>query len=285
MQDSRIEGGDLTLTINRDRFAGAISYSSMQNDGFRVNNDEETDALRAFFVYAPSPRSQFQLNVIDGTRRNGDLPLRGFPAAVGLERFDTDLTNIGLGYHRILSPAADLAVSAIYSDTTQDVVGNPFLMQTGTGRFEGSQLEVQYVRRQQRVNWTAGVGHFDGTQSVSSTNAIGAVSEEGDDTFTNAYVYAKLPNLGLFELSAGLAWEDVLVPIGLLPPRDSLQLIGDLELDRDQVSPKLGVSLQASSRTVLRATAYSRLAPAIGRLQTLEPTQMVGFNQFFMWCG
>jgi hypothetical protein len=32
---------------------------------------------------------------------------------------------------------------------------------------------------------------------------------------------------------------------------------------------------------VVRAAAYERLNPAVGRLQTLEPTQVAGFNQFF----
>jgi len=35
------------------------------------------------------------------------------------------------------------------------------------------------------------------------------------------------------------------------------------------------------SGTTLRAGVYHRLNPAIGRLQTLEPTQVSGFNQFF----
>jgi len=270
VKDSRIHGGDLTLTMNRDRFAGAIAFSSMEDDGFRANNDEETDALRAFFVYAPTQKDQFQLNVIEGSRSTGDRPLRSIPTVIGGERIDTELTNVGLGYHRILSPAADLAVSAIYSETTQDLAAFGL---TSAGRFEGGQLEAQYVRRQDRVKWTAGIGHFDGTQSVSTL--------KGDDRFSNAYVYAKLPGLGAFELSAGLAWEDVLAPIGLLPPRDSFVGLSNLELDVQRVSPKLGASVRASSKTVVRAAAYSRLAPAIGRLQTLEPTQMVGFNQFF----
>ncbi len=282
VNNSRINGGDITLTMNRDHFAAAISYQTTKRDGFRVNNDESTDALRAFLVYAPTQKNQFQINVIDGSRSTGDLPLRGFPALIGLERIHTDLTNIGLGYHRILSPASDLAVSAIYSVIKQDF-GIPLFSLTSAGRFEGGQLEVQYVRRMQWINWTAGIGRFDGTQTVSSVPPPGlpVVSLEGDDQFTNAYIYAKLPNLGAFQLTVGLAWEDIVAPLGLLPPRDSNLLIANLQHDASQVSPKLGISVRASPTTVVRASVYSRLAPAIGRLQTLEPTQMVGFNQFF----
>ncbi len=285
VKDSQVNGGDLTLTMNRDRFAAAISYQSTESDGFRVNNDESTDTFRAFLVYAPSQKNQFQLNVIDGSRGTGDLPLRANPAQYGFERVDTDLTNIGLGYHRVLSPAADLAVSAIYSDTKQ-ILGIPLISAASEGNFEGGQLEAQYVRRQRSVSWTAGAGYFDATQKVSSSiMGMQTAALEGDDQFTNAYVYAKFPNLGAFELTAGLAWEDAHIPIGLLTPRDSLIGAADLELDVSRFSPKLGVSIKASPTTVIRAAAYSRLTPAIGRLQTLEPTQMVGFNQFFRDSG
>jgi hypothetical protein len=281
VNNSSSTGADLTVTFNRDRFAAAISYRGFEDDGFRVNNDSETDTLRAFLTYAPTSKDQFQINVIDGQRKTGDLPLRGFPALIGLERIDTELTNIGLGYRRKINAASDLAVSAIYSDTNQGLA-IPLLMQNSSGRFEGTQLEAQYVLRQQRVNWTAGVGHFDGEQSVSAfIPGFGTLTEAGDDTFSNGYLYARLPRLGAFDLVAGLAVEDVSAPVGLLVPRDSNLLIADLNYTATRVSPKLAASLQAGPKTVLRAAAYSRLAPAIGRLQTLEPTQVAGFNQFF----
>jgi cytochrome c-type biogenesis protein CcmH/NrfG len=280
INDSNPKGGDATLTLNRDRFAGAISYETFESDGFRVNNDIENDALRAFFVFAPSYRDQFQVNFIDGTRKTGDLPLREFPALIGLERIETDLTNVGVGYHRIISPAADLAISAIYSDTRQDF-GIPLFGLSSSAELDGGQIEAQYVLRRPGVTWTAGAGHFDGEQTVSSDGFFGPVTARGDDTFSNAYVYAKLQNLGPVEITAGLAYEDVLAPIGLLPPRDSNIGIGEVEFENDEISAKFGLSARAASRTVVRATAFNRMSPAIGRLQTLEPTQVAGFNQFY----
>ncbi len=281
VDDSRIEGGDLTLTLNRDRFAGAISYRTDESDGFRLNNDEDTDVLRAFFIYAPTRRDQFQLNVIDGSRTSGDLPLRGFPALINRERLTTDLTNVGLGYRRVLTPASDLAVSVIYSETEQ-LSANPLFSTNARGVLEGGQVEVQYVRRSRAVNWTAGLGHYEGTQDVTSVNLVGSTTVEADDQFSNAYVYAKLANLGgRFDLTAGFSYEDVNAPVGVLVPRDSLLGIADLAYEESAVSPKVGVSMQAGPKTVLRAAAYRRLTPAIGRLQTLEPTQVGGFNQFF----
>ena len=58
----------MTLTFNRDRFAGAVSYETFEAEGFRVNNDVDSDAVRAFFVLAPTYRDQLQVNFIDGSR-------------------------------------------------------------------------------------------------------------------------------------------------------------------------------------------------------------------------
>jgi tetratricopeptide (TPR) repeat protein len=281
IDSSNPRGGDVTFTFNRDRVAGALSYKTFKTEGFRANNDVESDTVRAFFAFAPTNRDQIQLNYIGGSRETGDLPLREIPAAIGLERVKTDLTNIGVGYHRIISPAADLAVSAIYSDTEQRLE-IPLANIGNVGEFKGPQVEAQYVLRKGRTTWTAGAGHFDGEQSVTTfIPGVDPATTKGDDTFSNAYVYAKVGNLGPVEITAGASYEDVLAPVGLLPPRDSFILVSDVAFEDSQVSPKFGLSAQATTKTVVRATAYSRLTPAIGRLQTLEPTQVVGFNQFY----
>jgi hypothetical protein len=270
------------VTFNAERYAGSLSYSTLDNDGFRNNNDASTDVVRGYFTFAATSRDQFVVNYIDGGRDTGDLPLREVPAIVGLERLETDLTNIGVSYRRSLTPASDLVVSAIYSDTEQRGAF-PFAFSTAsTSRLEGPQLETQYVLRQEHITWIAGAGHFDGTQELSGETLLGTSPDlSGEDTFTNGYAYAKFRNIGSLEITAGASYEDVTAPVGLLPPRDYLVTPGEVVYEDSRVSAKLGLSAYLGSKTVLRGAAYNRLAPAIGRLQTLEPTQMAGFNQFF----
>ncbi|MDH3785834.1 MAG: FecR domain-containing protein, partial [Acidobacteriota bacterium] len=196
VKDSSSSGADLTLSFNRDRFAAAVSYQTFEDDGFRTNNDTDNDSVRAFMVFALTPRDQFQVNVIDGTRKTGDLPLRGFPALIGLERIETDLTNIGLGYHRKISPASDLAVSAIISEVKQDFA-IPIFMQASSAEIDGAQLEAQYVLRTRNVSWTAGAGHYTGDQTVrSATFGLPPAMASGDDEFSNLYGYAKIRGMG-----------------------------------------------------------------------------------------
>lgn len=277
IEDSQVEEFAATVTSNGDRYAAALSVSSISDDGFRLNADAKTEVARGFVQVALTDRDSVQLNVIRGERENGDRPFRQILPAVTPERFDTEETNVGFGWHRKLNATSDLAVSGTWNETEQEVglIGGFSL---GTATLDGPQLEAQWVKRRGRATWIVGAGAFDGSFELDST--FGGVVE-GDDGFANGYGYLKLRTAGPVEFVFGGAVEDAEVPVGLLPPRDSVIQAVDLPFTETEFSPKVGVTATFATGTTLRAGVYRRLAPFLGRLQTLEPTQVAGFNQFF----
>ena len=276
LDDSDRDVAEVVGTMNGDRYAAALGFRRTTDDGFRINNDQRNENWRAFAQYAPTWRDSIQLSFLRGTRDSGDLPLREIPVLIAQERFETELTNVGLGYHRSLSPSADLAVSAIYNDTEQ--IGSRLdLSGASSARLHGPQLALQHGLRRDRATLVSGAGTFSGDFELRS----GATTLAADEQFANGYAYLKLRDLGPFDVTAGASFERVESPVGLLPPRDSQIAPALLSRTDSRLSPKLGVTMQAGASTVLRAAAYSRLTPGIGRLQTLEPTQVAGFNQFF----
>ena len=54
-----------------------------------------------------------------------------------------------------------------------------------------------------------------------------------------------------------------------------------LPVSRDQVNPKLGVAWNPFPWTTIRAAAFRTLKRQLVTNQTIEPTQVAGFNQFF----
>jgi outer membrane receptor protein involved in Fe transport len=82
----------------------------------------------------------------------------------------------------------------------------------------------------------------------------------------NAYAYADVSLL-----------KDVTATLGL--SFDSLS--GDADVDKDQVNPKFGITWTPLPGTTLRAAAFRALKTTLITDQTLEPTQVAGFNQFF----
>jgi len=166
----------------------------------------------------------------------------------------------------------DVAVSGIWNDLDQKVKLNGATV--GEAQLTGPQFEGQVVYRQRRVTWVGGGGFFDGNFDAKAAG-------EGQEKFGNAYAYAKIRDLGPVELAAGLAAEGIDTPVGLLPPRDSNILPTTESFNKWHLSPKVGMTATFSKGTTLRAAVFQRMASSIGRLQTLEPTQVSGFNQFF----
>ncbi|HEX4824355.1 MAG TPA: FecR domain-containing protein [Candidatus Polarisedimenticolaceae bacterium] len=266
-----------TATYHNDRFSGEVSVSKVSDDGFRVNNDQDTTVYSGLFEGALSGRDTLQLSAIVANRKNGDLPLREIPVLPFPEHFDTDELNFGLAWHREIHRGTDLAVSAIWNSTDQTgtLLGSSIQAET---KLSGPQLEAQLVHRSGNVNWIAGAGGFDGTFEATPSSGT---TTKADERFANAYGYAKLRGLGPVDVVAGFAVESVDSPVGLLPPRDSFIGQSDVKFQGTAVSPKVGASATFKSGTTIRAAIFSRLAASIGRLQTLEPTQVSGFNQFF----
>jgi hypothetical protein len=277
-ESSNADRERLTVGMHRDRWAAAAAVWRLADDGFRTNADSESTTYRGFLQVAPTWKDTVQLNVISGDRETGDLPLRQFPSLLNLERFDVQQTNVGLAWHRRISAATDIAVSATGNET--EVVGavlggSPVARLTA----RGPQVEGQWVHRRGQTTYVAGAGTYDGTLNLTSLSS--GVEQEGDDVYSNAYGYATFRDLWRFDLTGGLALEDVDHASGLVTPRDSFQIPTLVSVSEQKVNPKLGVSFQAGSSTVFRGTAYGRLASGIGRVQSLEPTQVAGFNQIF----
>jgi tetratricopeptide (TPR) repeat protein len=272
IDDSHYWSGSAIGTYNADRIAASLGIRKLKDDGFRVNNEQDNSVYSGFVEYAPTERDTFQLNAIFADRETGDLPLRQVPTNFFPETIHTKEWNAALGWHHRSSPALDIAGSGIWNDTHQSLT----LLGVGTDEatLKGPQLEGQVVYRQSSVTWVGGTGFFDGTFDAGP-------SQTGDERFGNIYGYAKIRGMGPVEITAGAAAEGVDTPVGLLPPRDSNIQPANTEFSDWRLSPKLGVTATFKSNTTVRAAVFSRLASSIGRLQTLEPTQVSGFNQFF----
>jgi predicted Zn-dependent protease len=284
IDDSNNWSGDLTGTYHNDRFSAKVEARAFSDDGFRKNNEQDSHVYSAFVEGAATARDTIQFNAIVANRKTGDLPLRQIPLLIKFEEFETDEYNFGLGWHRSYSPGTDLAVSAIWNKTDQTATSLDFNFEptsdATTVSLSGPQLEAQFVHRVGRYGWIVGAGGFDGT--LEAKNAPTNTSVSASELFGNAYGYLKVSDLGPVELVGGLAVESVDAPVGLITPRDAQIPSSDLRFQDTIVSPKFGLtSTYPAAGLTLRAGAFSRLAPSIGRLQTLEPTQVSGFNQFY----
>jgi len=158
-----------------------------------------------------------------------------------------------------IAPGQSIVLSSIYQ--TRDI--SLFTIDVGQGvTFDiwSSAMEAQYSLVEPGFNLIAGAGHLRGFLAQPETGF------SVDSYFSNAYVYAlvKPQNSGL-KLSFGA----------------SMDTLDENALHRSELCPKLGLIWNPIASTTIRAASIKTLKrPLVGN-QTIEPTQIAGFDQFF----
>ena len=129
------------------------------------------------------------------------------------------------------------------------------------------------------VEYSTTIGAFEIVTGASYIQEVERVDLELVDIHTesgNLFLYSQWhsPTEAL-SVQAGLAaeWFKERSFSDLTPDRDPI--------DRNELSPKLGIVWSLTADTTLRAAAFSAVRRPFIRSQTIEPTQVAGFNQFF----
>jgi outer membrane receptor protein involved in Fe transport len=133
--------------------------------------------------------------------------------------------------------------------------------------------EIQHLFHSDRFHITSGAGYFDSDQENSDIFLFPPpVVTNTDVNSYNLYLYSNINFI-----------KDVTLTIGASADffeRDNKES-DDLDMDEDQFNPKFGITWNPVPATTLRAAAFRTLRRRILSDQTLEPTQVAGFNQFF----
>jgi len=290
LQGSGVVGGDDTLgdELVHSGVWGRLSYSLGQfhyeTDGFRENNDLEEDIYNVFAQFSLSHKTSLQAEFRSKDTEAGDLPLRFDP-----DNFTPTLRQIAeqysirLGFHHAFTPHSDLIGSIIYQnlDSERDVFLTSPVATVDTDvdldEDDAYLAEVRHLFRWGRFYLTGGAGHFSSDREKETTvittitfpfplpPVISRTIEETDFRHTNLYLYS------LINYPKSVTWT-----IGC-----SADLFEGGLLDRNQVNPKFGLTWNPFPNTTLRGAVFRVLKRRLVSNQTIEPTQVAGFNQFF----
>jgi tetratricopeptide (TPR) repeat protein len=244
-----------------NKLSFSLGQFHYETKGFRENNDQDQNFYNAFGQVSLSPKTSIQAEYRYVDKENGDLPLRFDPDFyLSTQRESEQTESIRLGYHHAVSPHSHFITSLIYQNKEAEIVIPEFWFEISEEE-DGFMGEVQHLFRSERFNTINGVGYF----SADRKTIIPPEITETDIYHTNLYTYAYFNHPKQFSWIIG----------------GSGDLLEGAILNKDQFNPKFGIIWNPYPSTTLRAAGFRTLQRTLISSQTLEPTQVAGFNQFF----
>ncbi len=256
-------GDQVLLTGIHDRVSATLGQFYYDSDGFEDGWGLRKSIQSLFVQGQITSESSVFAEYRNSEQTEGDLT-QNFFGVTDSQRVtqDRELARVGFRF-----PISDWNVAGVIthqdaSDLTEAPVGS--LLFTS----ESDELSGELIATFRSTNGylLAGAGRYDIDGVIEFFGSPFPTNGSGENLF--AYGSHDLLD-GDLQVQIGLSWDKIDRP--------------DLFLSRkiDELSPKFGVVFRPWPSTTLRAAAFRAVRRSIIAEQTVEPTQVAGFNQFF----
>ena len=300
--NSSARGNDLILSGLKDKMSFSLGQFHYETDGWRENSDLEQEIYDAFLQYAFSSSTSVQFEYRRQDAVSGDLGLQFKPEDSSLiERNDLERRFGRIGIHHQFLPGSHLIASVIYQDMqkkqTESLSSVLPLFPTPYGFLPVtreltvstaqdsilSSMELQYIRSLGGHTLTLGAGYYKEDYTVTSRmfNSTRYINPITSDIEENINDISK-------PLEIDPHFKDIYIyTLFALPARISMTLGGAFEdfktasYKTQHLGPKLGLSWDIWNDFTVRAAYLEKLSRPIHFEQTIEQTQVAGFNQQF----
>jgi len=279
-------GEEVILTGLKGRYSYSLGQSHQKTAGFRENAGINETFYNAFLQMSLSHKTNIQGEFRSADVEEGDTELRFDPTAFSpTKRKVVKTTTSRLGLHHRITPRSDFVASFLYQKVKEDqndssVVSAPSGFSVDAKvKDKGFSNELQYLFRTERLNLTTGIGQVgtDLTDVITTTASPMPPFASENSTHhkhTNFYLYSmtKFPfNTTLLLGGSGDVFESNTASDGTLSP----------SVKKKQFNPKFGLIWNPISSTTLRLAGFRVLKRDLVSHQTIEPTQVAGFQQLF----
>ncbi len=281
-------GNNLVAYGLHDRLSYSFGQFHYETDGFRPNNHQREDIYNAFVQFAISPEVNVQAELRRRVTEQGDLAMRFDPDAFSptlTRNVEQDTGRIGLR----LAPwqHSSFLASLVYVNREGDIgednpVPGDFPSYVLANATDGYQSELQYLLRgnrfnliaggawysldredRRRVDWTPIFGAACPPELFDQADCSGSTRAQTDHKTGYVYLNANLPDTVRWTL--GYSYDDV----------------DERPLRTQRNNPKLGLQWDLTPSVRVRAAYFETIKRVLVVEQTLEPTQVAGFTQFF----
>lgn len=266
------ENGTLSEEVVQSGVVGRASYSlgqyHYQTDGIRPNNDLNNNIYDAFGQVSLSAKTSIQAEYRNRNTSFGDLGIRFDPANFdGTRREQLDVEEERFGLHHIFTPNSEFIGSFIHSELGRGI-NVPLFGYGNSSEIVGNLGEVQYLYRSQLLRLVCGAGYLQEDLESQFSLIRGPTFPKTGllTTDANLYVYSLLSFPDHFTWTIG----------------GSADFYNEDGGKREnEFNPKLGVTWNPFPSTTLRAAGFRTFQRPELTGETIEPTQVAGFNQIF----
>jgi tetratricopeptide (TPR) repeat protein/opacity protein-like surface antigen len=302
--ENSTKGGEAVVSGIYEKLSFSLGYSSFDTDGWGTNHDQDDVIANIFAQMELTHKTSLQAEYRYKDSDKGDWAQyffedNFFPRYRQKDEIDT----YRFGLRHAFSPRSILIGNVTYSEGPSDILFSYFypypdefgdLYQTDQDAISG---ELQHLFRSEKVTMVSGVGYFSVKQDIVYSGdwydhstipptllfpMTPIYSQEFDIDHTNFYLYSYLQMLRDITFTLG-ASVDLYErnDKGTVDLFDMTFTEGFEDQEENQFNPKVGITWSPNSDTKVRGAAFRTLKRTLITDQTLEPTQVAGFNQFF----
>jgi tetratricopeptide (TPR) repeat protein len=279
-------GDEAIVSALAGRFSAGAGQFHYETDGFRKNNELNTDVVSVFGQAALIPELNLQAEFRHRDSEEGDRRLnfdRELFSRVARDDFERNMARAGLR----LSPwpGTDLVASFIHTNAEEDFrLGfpgfdeefDPDASPTTNIRTAVSDEQLLAVHRGAGFSVIGGGGLAQIETEEEGGLGIPVISEAQDEgRQRNAFILTNLTPWPSLAVTIGGSYDDLHLGHNVHLGRTA----GRIDVER--FNPKLGVQWHVTDRLGLRLALIDTVRRTFADELTLEPTQVAGFNQFF----
>jgi len=281
----------------------SAGYNYFTTDGFRQNANQQDHLASVFLQLELSPTTSIQTEYRYRDTERGETRLRFFKNNFRPNLEQDEVTKVTrLGFRHAFSPDSQLIGNFSYQklNDSEDDKPTPFTIPVppfpfpfqATPVIDGDAAqrayggELQHLFRSKYINVVGGAGHFEtrGKDTVTADLFLNSLPPlppfalppirlldtkvDRESRHTNVYLYSHLKFLENLTFTLGASGD-------FFAAKDTTAT------DKNQFNPKFGIVWNPGPSTTLRAAAFRTLKRTLITNQTIEPTQVAGFNQFF----
>ena len=284
-------GNEAMAAFVRGRHGLRLGQYFMETDGFRPNADFRQNIRNLFYQFDLSERNSFQAEYRYSAIASGDLRQNFDQNDYDPSRRQDLRTEMYRAGFRHSESATAHWLASITRQRTDRVDTSYLEQSTGFG-FPFDLLYSRYDLRNDADAYTGEVQHLRDLRRVHITAGASAteIKERPNELLESGLVAFPVPPLTsqsnitptspeYYNAYTYLGWR--VAPGAQVITALSWDRSESLALSKDRFNPKIGLVWNVSETTTLRAAVVEGTKRPFAAAQTLEPTQVAGFNQIF----